>query len=393
MDFTILPKTTLRNRNFTRYAVKSYYDRPQTKAVEYNSNGFFYIGNDSANIEKMVKVFKRGYASQTPENAKLELKRCLERESDVIPEIIICEGHFDFSAIKNFYQFLNSHQLLSSIPFVLDATGMSEKELNHYRKNKLPDEIIFLEDHDSDSLMAKTQFFRKVKLRTNEMVIERNHIDLSMKAVTIRTHSLLKRTLDIAVASLALLLLSPLFLLIALAIRIESKGSVLYISKRAGKGYRIFDFYKFRTMRVGADTQMAQISHLNQYGADGGAGPVFFKINNDPRITRVGTFLRNSSLDELPQLLNVLLGDMSLVGNRPLPLYEAATLTTDQWAKRFMAPAGITGLWQITKRGKEDMSIEERINLDIDYADKNNFMYDLWIMANTPSALMQKSNA
>ena len=392
MDFTILPKTTLRTRNFTRYAVKSYYNSPQTKEVEYSSNGFFYIGNDPANIEKMVKVFKRGYASQTPENAKLELKRCLEREGNVIPEIIFCEGHFDFSAIKNFYQFLNSHQLLSSIPFVLDAMGLSEKELNHYRKNKLPDEIIFLEDHDSDSLMAKTQFFRKVKLRANEMVIERNHIDLFMKAVTLRTHSFLKRTLDIAVASLALLLLSPLFLLIALAIRLESKGSVLYISKRAGKGYRIFDFYKFRTMLVGADAQMAQISHLNQYSADA-AGPVFFKINNDPRITKIGTFLRNSSLDELPQLLNVLLGDMSLVGNRPLPLYEAATLTTDQWAKRFMAPAGITGLWQITKRGKEEMSIEERINLDIDYADKNNFMYDLWIMANTPSALMQKSNA
>ncbi len=84
---------------------------------------------------------------------------------------------------------------------------------------------------------------------------------------------------------------------------------------------------------------------------------------------------------------------MSLVGNRPLPLYEAASLTTDEWAKRFMAPAGMTGLWQIKKRGKEDMSIEERLNLDIDYADRFSFMYDLWIMANTPSALIQRTNA
>jgi lipopolysaccharide/colanic/teichoic acid biosynthesis glycosyltransferase len=119
---------------------------------------------------------------------------------------------------------------------------------------------------------------------------------------------------------------------------------------------------------------------------------VFFKVSNDPRITRVGAFLRNTSLDELPQLINVLLADMSLVGNRPLPLYEAQTLTTDEWAARFMAPAGITGLWQIKKRGQDDMSVEERINLDIDYAKRNNFMYDLWIMANTPTALMQKSN-
>jgi lipopolysaccharide/colanic/teichoic acid biosynthesis glycosyltransferase len=120
---------------------------------------------------------------------------------------------------------------------------------------------------------------------------------------------------------------------------------------------------------------------------------MFFKIDNDPRITRVGTFLRKTSLDELPQLINVLLGDMSLVGNRPLPLYEAATLTTDDWAARFMAPAGITGLWQIKKRGQKDMSVEERINLDIVYAKRNNFMYDLWIIANTPYALIQKSNA
>ena len=117
------------------------------------------------------------------------------------------------------------------------------------------------------------------------------------------------------------------------------------------------------------------------------------KLQNDPRVTRVGKFLRKTSLDELPQLINVLLGDMSLVGNRPLPLYEAATLTTDEWAKRFLAPAGITGLWQIKKRGNKDMSVEERINLDIYYANKYNFAYDLWIMANTPTALIQKTNA
>ncbi len=180
--------------------------------------------------------------------------------------------------------------------------------------------------------------------------------------------------------------------MIALAIRLESKGSIFYISKRAGRGYKIFDFFKFRTMFVGADAKIRELSHLNQYNA-GEAGAMFFKINNDPRITKVGAFLRNTSLDELPQLVNVLIGDMSLVGNRPLPLYEAASLTTDEWAKRFMAPAGMTGLWQIKKRGKEDMSIEERLNLDIDYADRFSFMYDLWIMANTPSALIQRTNA
>jgi len=210
---------------------------------------------------------------------------------------------------------------------------------------------------------------------------------------TSNLHSILKRSFDILVSLTALFLLSPLFFLIALAIRIESKGPTFYISKRAGRGYRIFDFFKFRTMFTGAESRVQELSHLNQYSEEKKKEPTFFKFNNDPRVTKVGEFLRNTSLDELPQLLNVLMGDMSLVGNRPLPLYEAATLTTDQCAQRFLAPAGMTGLWQIKKRGREDMSVEERISLDIDYANKYNFMYDLWIMANTPSAIIQKSSA
>src|SRR4029077_6095784 len=190
----------------------------------------------------------------------------------------------------------------------------------------------------------------------------------------------------------ALLLLSPVFILIAIAIRVESKGPILYISKRAGRGYKIFDFFKFRTMLAGADNRIHELSHLNQYAESEANDPSFFKINNDPRITRVGEFLRNTSLDELPQLFNVLLGDMSLVGNRPLPLYEAETLTTDTTAERFLAPAGITGLWQIKKRGRMNMSVDERISLDIDYANHSNLLFDMWIMAHTPQALMQKAN-
>ena len=143
-------------------------------------------------------------------------------------------------------------------------------------------------------------------------------------------------------------------------------------------------------MEVNADKKVEALLHLNQYADNKAAN--FFKISNDPRITRVGRFLRNTSLDELPQLFNVIKGDMSLVGNRPLPLYEASTLTTNEFVERFMAPAGITGLWQIKKRGQAEMSCEERINLDISYARKSNMLYDLWIMANTPKALLQKSD-
>ncbi|HVM89347.1 MAG TPA: sugar transferase [Puia sp.] len=389
MEFTFLPKANSRNSNFARFSIKSF-EPGKTETVSFRCNGFYYIGRHSGNIEKLVKVFKRGYASEGLENAKSELNRSLLQERNVIPEIIFCESKFGFNAINSFYQFLKGHQALSSIPLVLDATNLSEKDLQLYRKHRLFDEIILLEEYDEKALLAKGEFLKKVKSKGINTKID-GHIKISSFNITVS--NILKRAFDIIVSSLVLMALSPLLLIIALAIKIESKGPVFYISKRAGRGYKIFDFYKFRTMFVGADQKVSDFLHLNQYNANSSEGPVFFKINNDPRITKVGMFLRNTSLDELPQLLNVLLGDMSLVGNRPLPLYEAETLTTDDWAKRFMAPAGITGLWQIKKRGKEEMSVEERINLDIDYANKYNFAYDLWIMANTPSALFQKANS
>jgi lipopolysaccharide/colanic/teichoic acid biosynthesis glycosyltransferase len=194
-----------------------------------------------------------------------------------------------------------------------------------------------------------------------------------------------KRAMDILLSLCALLLLSPVLLVVAVIIKLESRGPIFYISKRAGNGYRVFDFYKFRSMRQDADKQLSALAAQNQYG-----NSAFFKIKNDPRITRFGNFLRMTSIDELPQLINVLKGDMSLVGNRPLPLYEAEKLTRDGIAYRFLAPAGITGLWQITKRGKEEMSEEERIRLDMIYARKYSFMYDLKILMGTLPALLQK---
>jgi lipopolysaccharide/colanic/teichoic acid biosynthesis glycosyltransferase len=388
MDFTFLPKPTYKGKAFVRYSVRT----KEISARPIFHSGFYYVGKNPANIEKLVKLFKRGYASDSIDNARAELKRSIDQEKNTLPEVIFCESSFDFAAVKSFVQFLHTNDAFSVIPFIMDSADLCEMEMSLYKKHMLADDIMKIDSTEESSMVSKVRFLNKVKSKALELNSSLKE-DEALVVPSVNIHSILKRSFDIMVSLTALLLLSPVFLFIALAIRIESKGNIFYVSKRAGRGYKIFDFYKFRTMFAGADLRIQEFSHLNQYTGTEPKGPSFFKINNDPRITKIGVFLRNSSLDELPQLLNVLLGDMSLVGNRPLPLYEAATLTTDQCAQRFLAPAGITGLWQIKKRGREDMSVEERINLDIDYANKYNFIYDLWIMANTPSALIQKSSA
>lgn len=386
MDLLLLPRTEKKDKRQAFRPAFRTFQMPQTGNFHYS--GFYYIGKNTSNIEKLVHIYKRGYASEGLENVKAELLRSLDQEDNILPEVILCEARFDFGAIRKFSEFLRKHPVLNAVPFILDGSGLMERDLGLYRKNTNPDEILFIQNCDEKDLNRKIRFLHRIKANNGA---SRPQIEENLPKRRFGLGPVSKRAFDMLVATIALFLLSPLFLLIALAIKLESKGSIFYISKRAGRGYRIFNFFKFRTMYQGADKRISELTHLNQYNAEG-FGPIFFKINNDPRITRVGNFLRNTSLDELPQLVNVLLGDMSLVGNRPLPLYEAATLTTDDYAARFMAPAGITGLWQVKKRGNKDMSVEERINMDIDYASKCNFVTDLWIIANTPSALLQKEN-
>jgi lipopolysaccharide/colanic/teichoic acid biosynthesis glycosyltransferase len=388
MDFTFLPRTTYRSKAFVRFKISA---QEETLSNSIIQSGFYYVGKNPANIEKLVKFFKRGYASDNIDNVRSELKRSIQQEKNILPEVIVCESTFDFLAIKSLVHFLNEHPPFACIPFIIDSTHLCDMEMELYKKHMLADDILQIEKAEQTGLIGKVRFLNKVKSKGVEMKTKLKENESSV-ILTNNFDTFLKRSFDILVSFTALFFLSPLFLLIALLIRIESRGPIFYISKRAGRGYNIFDFYKFRTMFCGADRQIDELSHLNQYAESDIKKPFFFKISNDPRVTRIGAFLRKTSLDELPQLLNVLIGDMSLVGNRPLPLYEAATLTTDECAQRFLAPAGMTGLWQIKKRGREEMTIEERISLDIDYAKKYNFMYDLWIMANTPSAIIQKTS-
>ncbi|WP_138993896.1 sugar transferase [Larkinella sp. C7] len=240
-----------------------------------------------------------------------------------------------------------------------------------------------------------------------------------------------KRVFDIVLSFFLLLMISPLLLVVAILVKLDSKGPIFYGSKRVGMGYKVFNMYKFRTMRTDADQMLASMASKNMYNVAkveeatdqlcdtcqrAGTGcqqplflddkqvcekvhfraekakAMFSKFKEDPRVTRLGKVLRNTSIDELPQFYNILRGDMSFVGNRPLPPYEAEKLTAAGYARRFAAPAGLTGLWQVTKRGGAAVSDQERIQLDVLYAKKYSFKTDLMIVIRTLKAVWQKEN-
>ena len=346
-------------------------------SIKKNDLHFFYIGNDQNSIDILSSTFNSGFLTDNFEEAKklIQASRITNQKIDVF----IIDVPYNENDLNGFQSFLNESDVFCKIPVFYNEHSIKGEETT-IRQLDIIDDIIDLPTVQFD-FTSKIAFLKKAKEYNNCLFKNRVKIKPST--------SYIKRFLDITISLIALIVLLPVFLLIAIAIKVESKGPIFYNAKRAGRGFKVFKFYKFRTMEINADKKIETLRHLNLYNAAAN-GPKFYKIINDPRITKVGKFLRNTSLDELPQLFNVLKGDMSLVGNRPLPLYEAATLTTNEYVERFMAPAGITGLWQIKKRGNRDMSIEERISLDIAYARNGNLLKDLWIMANTPKALIQK---
>jgi exopolysaccharide biosynthesis polyprenyl glycosylphosphotransferase len=201
-----------------------------------------------------------------------------------------------------------------------------------------------------------------------------------------RASRVAKRTLDIAVSGILLALLSPLLLLIAIAIEADSRGPVLFRQIRAGRNGKIFKVTKFRTMHRDAEERKKNYEDANE--ADDG---VMFKIKDDPRITRVGGFLRRTSLDELPQLINVLTGKMSLVGPRPLILEEAEEAAQSWHARRLDLRPGITGLWQIS--GRSDLPFQEMVRFDYEYVSGWSLARDIEILLATIPAVLSGRGA
>ncbi|MCX7920943.1 MAG: sugar transferase [Clostridia bacterium] len=193
-----------------------------------------------------------------------------------------------------------------------------------------------------------------------------------------------KRLFDIMIALVAIILLLPVFIITAIAIRVESPGQVIFTQKRNGLKGKIFRMYKFRSMVINAEKLLSELESKNEVSGH------MFKIRNDPRITRVGKIIRKTSIDELPQLFNVLKGDMSIVGPRPPIVREVEKY--DPWHNlRLSVRPGLTGLWQVS--GRNDIGFDEMVRLDLRYIRERSFWYDVKIMLKTIPVLLGDSKA
>jgi len=189
-----------------------------------------------------------------------------------------------------------------------------------------------------------------------------------------------KRVFDFASAAVLLLIIAPVLVLVAIAIKLESEGPIFFVQERVGLSKRRFRMLKFRTMQVDAEARMKDIEHLNEK-----SGPIF-KIRNDPRVTTVGRWLRRTSIDELPQLVNVLLGDMSIVGPRPLSVRDALRMEEAWQKRRFSVKPGLTCLWQVS--GRSNLSFDQWMQLDLKYIDTWSLELDARILLRTIPAIL-----
>lgn len=382
---------------------------------------FIYIGKDSKTIELFSKLSIGVFYAISNCNKAIKV---LDKIREKYDTALFFE---QVSLSKDIADIRYMRQKYPGLYMVLVIDSLSKEEAAEYLKAGINNTVKYETTHE-----ALTDLSTFLKRRKEQKIKA-----LQLKAQNINAFKLplWKRVFDIFFSGMAILCLSPLLILTALAIRIESKGPIIYKSKRVGSNYQIFDFLKFRSMYTDADKHLKDFNTLNQYqeeeqdiwgeeeqetalneNADEEEillisddfviteedyihkkskekNNAFVKLENDPRITKIGRFIRKYSIDELPQLINILKGDMSIVGNRPLPLYEAELLTSDEHIDRFMGPAGLTGLWQVEKRGEAGkLSAEERKQLDITYAKTFSFGLDIKIILKTVTAFIQKEN-
>ncbi len=401
----------------------------------------------------MIGVVYLGNNPQTEERLKYLPGRQVQFTKNYMEAAATCKSHSRGEHTILFYEKSVRAEDVTAITYlrkncegvyiILMTDQLEGEERKQYQKCGINDTL--------DPKASVTELNKKVQfISDRESILFDNQV--SKKRILRFQIPIWKRAFDIFFSFIAIILLSPVMLITALAIKIESKGPVLFKSKRVGTNYKIFNFLKFRSMYTDAEKRLKEVSKTsNQYSErreepkeqktvitsplgeeaekemydmgmesemmisdeevmlvsddfvmaesdfnkqkEEDISNAFVKIENDPRVTKVGHFIRKFSIDELPQLFNILKGDMSIVGNRPLPLYEAEKLTADSSIDRFMAPAGLTGLWQVEERGKGgNMSAEERKQLDILYGQTYNFKLDMKIIFRTIFSFVQKEN-
>lgn len=345
---------------YKRYSVPAEIEPAEVKKLQ-----FFYIGTQTRYAEKLQEYFEFGYTTASVENAIYTMKRLLKKADEVtIPSMVMADGTLGIEHLIQLHTFIYSYKIMAGVPFIVEATGLTQEELNRFKRQAFIDELLCLNEFTAPALARKLDFLQRMKQKRVQQP-ETCKVETSFRPYA-NAKAVVKRGLDLLIASVVLAVLGPLMLLIALAVKLDTGGPVLYTTLRTGRGYRTFNLYKFNTIVQDAAKKQTGIT-----------------------ISRVGLVLRKTSLDELPQLLNVWLGDLSLTGQRALPLYEAERLTTNANAQHFLAPAGLTG-WQIQKNGKAVMPVETPL---APATDKSDLLYDIWLMANKPAAVIQKSNA
>lgn len=221
---------------------------------------------------------------------------------------------------------------------------------------------------------------------TNDSIDEIDALDFEpVKIKGGKGYAFFKRAFDIFCSLLAIIILSPILIIVGILVKLTSKGPMIYVSKRIGKNGKVFNFYKFRSMYRDAEQRLQELLDKNEV-----KGGITFKMKNDPRITKFGKFIRKTSLDELPQLFNILKGDMSIVGPRPSTDREYK-LMNDYHKQRFLVPQGLTGEWQVG--GRSTTTFDEMIEMDLNYiSKKRGFWYDIKLIFKTIGVIFKKGN-
>ena len=412
---------------------------------------YVFFGNNVPLAERLRKALGTGV---------IECITLLQMKNTLLPaeEMDYCVFIEKTDPTLNIPAIMHLHKTFQNIYIVLIAPEMTREEKISYLQAGT--DCVISESTSKEDLVKLLGIAEKCKRMEKARKPQIKEPDLAIFKLP-----LWKRVFDIIFSSMALLCLSPIFIITVIWIKLEDKGPAFYKSKRVGSNYKVFDFYKFRSMYKDAEARKKELMASNEVKglmfkmeddpritkvgkfirktsidelpqlfnilnktsvnsqnatsffkenkqniilySDNDATPendylkvkrhersnAFIKLENDPRITKIGHIIRKYSIDELPQLFNILKGDMSIVGNRPLPIYEAELLTSDEYIQRFMAPAGLTGLWQVEKRGNSgSMSAEERKQLDIKYAHTFSFWLDAKIIFKTFTAFVQKED-